>query len=668
MKLQKSIFIIPIVVLFFQCASVSESKLKSEYKGGQTGLSGFVTDAETGDPLPARIVLNDHQRQTVQTYYQSYPGIYTDDRGIFQIETSPGTYNLIISRGIDYLSQSHEIQINEGQTLHLTIALESWVPLRKMGWVNGEGHAHLYTDKHPDDEMLGVVRKICRAQGVDFIATNQGWGGYNDDNWREGYAQFSDEKFLLSYGAEMPKYRTGHTWWLNLKSCRHYFKMTMDTVYENGYYQSPKAETWQFADLPFPNIPDVELIPYFKNADEAVACIAHPTSWWWQKRGDIEKYTTNVCEYLSFSLLAGNLWDGMVVMGYDKDHYFYQNLWFHVLNEGYRLTPLAELDGGYGENNKFPYGSMRVYYQVGEHMSMSNIAEAVRKGRTFVTSGPIVFADMDGQYQVGDVVPADGMKHKLYIDAYASGEIDDYLSYVIVFRNGKIHKLWDLRDEKPRHVEKNLEIIESKQAWYAIKAYGRDAWEDPKNLDVMAVCEEIQTGTFKGEIRKENSNCMTSPFYFRSESMSDPAPLESNVTLTLKHPKTKLLVKKARIDVLLNGNKINELDVTNGQVSFKMPVNAILKISSPGLPTIRRGLYLDYPPHQKMIETFASGRWLDQSNWKKLLSPGQVPWEAFQFEKARSVLSNVDWILEMKPNERDELWEEFERLFEAGTQ
>jgi hypothetical protein len=40
-----------------------------------------------------------------------------------------------------------------------------------------------------------------------------------------------------------------------------------------------------------------------------------------------------------------------------------------------------------------------------------------------------------------------------------------------------------------------------------------------------------------------------------------------------------------------------------------------------------------------------------------------VPWEAFQFEKAREILSDVDWSIEVKPNERDGLWEKFEMLF-----
>ena len=64
-----------------------------------------------------------------------------------------------------------------------------------------------------------------------------------------------------------------------------------------------------------------------------------------------------------------------------------------------------------------------------------------------------------------------------------------------------------------------------------------------------------------------------------------------------------------------------------------------------------------------LIERLASGRWLDAYGGRERLRPGQVPWEAFELEEARRVLSEVDWTISAKPNERDALWERFEGLF-----
>jgi hypothetical protein len=641
----------------------ASSRLIQQYSKGATGLNGRVTDSRTGGSLPSRIVLQSADGETVQSYYRWLPGCFTEEDGSFHFDLEPGDYTLSVFHGIDFLSHTHHLEIKENRRLDVTVALEPWIELRKLGWFNGDGHAHLYTEKRPDDEMLATARKICLAQGVDFLFANQGWGGYDEENYRESYARFSDDRFSLHYGAEMPKYRTGHTWWVNLSSCRHSFDAAMDTVYENQYYQVEDNPTWDFSSLNFPSIPDVEIVSRFKKEQNALACVPHPTSWWWQERGSSVKYVTNACAYLPFGLLSGRIWDAMVVMGYDTDHYFYQNLWFHVLNEGYRMPAVAELDGGYGEGNKFPYGSIRVYYQAGDRLSPENAASALRRGRTFVTSGPVILADIDGFIQFGDLIRADASSHTLHVDAYASGNREDYLSYVIVFRNGKIHHLWDLRNQKPRFARKSLQIFETEDAWYAVKAYGKKAWKNPENLDVMAVCRRIQDGFFPDEPGGAFDICMTSPFYFFAKDSADSACLQSNVHLTLVHPRTQEQIGEACIKVMLDGEVTDSLNTEDGQARFTMPVNAMLVISAEGLPAVRRGLFLDYPPHREIIESLANGNWMARKNWKSNLKPGQIPWEAFQFNETKKILRDVRWTIEMKPNERDRLWEDFDRLF-----
>jgi len=633
------------------------------YSAGLTGINGRIFSAATDAPLPTRIVLTNKNGTALSSFYKNMPGHFTRPDGSFFIAAPAGEYAFEIYHGIDYLSYKGSIEVKPGKTLNIAAGLEPWLPLRALGWVTGDGHAHLYTRKNHDDDMLQTATRICRAQGIDFLCTNQGWAGYGDNDWRQGYARFSDEKFLLHYGAEMPKYRTGHTWWLGLTSTRGYFSAAMDSSYENQYFKIEGKPHWDFSSLPFPNIPDVYLVPRFKQAEDAVAAIPHPTSWWWEKRGAIEKYTTNVAEYLSYSLLAGKIWQAIVVMGYDSDHYFYQNLWFHVLNQGYRMTPVAELDGGYGKDNKFPYGSYRTYYNVGENFTIESIVKAARAGRTFVTSGPVVFATINEQFQPGDDLTADGTPCTLNIDAFASGDIDDFLSYIIVFRNGEIFKLWDIRDQKLRRVQKRIKIQERERAWYAIKVYGRHAQKSPALLDVMAVCDQIALGAFDQALDAEADICLTSPFYFWPEGKSEPSLLQSHIKLLLVDPLTRTPLAEATVEISVNGRPIKTLSTHDGRFEFDMPVNALLTIRAEGYPKLHRGLYLDYPPHQKIIESFANGNWLQQNNWRNILHPGQVPWSAFQFEETRRLLFKVDWTIEMKENERDALWDSFDALF-----
>lgn len=626
-------------------------------------LRGAVTDSKAGTPLPARIVIKNDTGHIYNSFYEKLPGFFTQEDGTFHLQLPAGKYKMSIYRGIDYLSLDTSVELSGADATTLSFALRKWFPLKASGWVNGDGHNHLYTDVNMDSLMLDTVRRVCLAQGIDFVCAAQGWAGYNDSNWRREYARFSDDRFMLYYGSEMPKYRTGHTWWLGQTSTKGIYWQTMDTTYENYYYQSPQGTSWTFDSLKFPQIPDIEVVRNFKRADSSVAVIAHPTSWWWQKRGEVEKYVTNIAASLPLGLLAGKVWDAQVIMGYNPDHYFYQNLWFSVLNSGYRMTPVSELDGGYKRGDRFYYGSMRTYYKIDGALTIDKINDAVRKGRTFVTSGPIVMANIDRRHHYGDVIPANGSARRLYFDAYASGDKDDYISYVVLFRNGRIHKLWDTRKERPRKLTRILTIKERDDCWYALKVYGRRAWHDTAHLDVMKYCTKTMQMP-ADSVGVNSSVAITSPFYFRKEKQVEPTPLTAQISLSINAAPEQRALQNLKVEVVQNGRVVEQVRVVKDKASFQMPVNGIVKISATGHNPIYRTLYLDYIPYRNIIERIASGKWLE-SDGNKRFNPGEIPWSAFSFDETKRVLSKVSWNIVYARNERDELWEPFWKLFEA---
>lgn len=515
--------------------------------------------------------------------------------------------------------------------------------------------------------MLRQVRKICLAQGVDFISACQGWAGYNDSTWKHAYSVVSDRRFRLLYGAEMPKYRTSHVWWLGLKSTLDNFGNLIDSTYEVQYYQSEQNADWEYAWLKFRSIPDLEVISRYAKTQGAMAVVAHPTSYWWQQRGNISKYTTNVASNLSFGLLSGNPWGGMAVMGYMSDNYYYQNIWFNVLNQGYLMPAFSELDGGYPRDNKFWYGSMRTYFGIDTALTsdpIEQITGAARKGRTFVTSGPIVFADIDRKYGLGDVIRASAESHELNIEAYASGDASDFLTYIVLFRNGKITHLWDLRTNRPRRFTTSYKLSEKDDAWYMVKVYGRDTWENPGDLDVLAFCRNSEySATRKDFPGGKRSVAFTSPIYFRRKNEPQPAPLIARANLSVVSPATGKGVRKCTVDIFVAGEKIGTARLSGGKGRLRFPVNAQLKITDEGHEPIIRSLYADYEPYLAIQERIANGQWMAENNWKNTLNKSHVPWEVFQFEKTKKTLSRVHWEITLQPNERDGLWPGFEALF-----
>ncbi|MDP4251981.1 MAG: CehA/McbA family metallohydrolase [Bacteroidota bacterium] len=620
---------------------------------------GKVYDALTGSGLPARIVIKNDSGNVVESYFEHLPGFFTSEDGTFHRMLKPGRYELSVFHGIDYESVSMTITIDSSRETEQDIYLKRWSPLKKNGWICGDGHNHLDTKTKNDEGMLKRIRQVSLAQGIDFICGVQEWAGYNDQTWRAGYAKVSDSRFLLHYGAEMPKYRTGHTWWIGLKSTHGYFDNSTDKNYEEKYYQNDQSTFWDFDNLPLASIPDVDIVQRLKTTEHAVAIMAHPTSWWWQTNGNIQKYVTNAAACLPFGLLAGKVWDGMTVMGYKADHYFYQNLWFGVLNAGYRMPAVSELDGNFSKSDKAYFGSYRTYYQTGGKISIDKVAQALRNGKTFVSSGPIIQADVDNKYGLGDIVRPDGKTHDLHISAYASGDATDFLSYIVVYRNGKIFRVWDLRQKKPRKFKETLRLNQMRKAWFIIKAYGKAAWRDPAYLDIVSVCKNKNNYPEFEAGQDLNSVAFTSPIYFWPRGATDPGILQSEINVTVVPGKADSKLENLRIEVFQNGRLIRTIRPANNKATFTMPVNCRLKISCTGRPPIYRSLYLDYPPHARLVAELASGKWMEQYPSIKF-GGGEIPWEAFHLKEARELLAKVNWTIEMIPNTRDSLWRHFE--------
>jgi hypothetical protein len=89
---------------------------------------------------------------------------------------------------------------------------------------------------------------------------------------------------------------------------------------------------------------------------------------------------------------------------YPQGRYF-NNLryldWYHYLNCGYRLPAAGGTDK---MSASVPVGSNRTYAYLGrEEFSFANWAKAVRSGRTFQTTGPLLSFEVDGRQPGGEI-------------------------------------------------------------------------------------------------------------------------------------------------------------------------------------------------------------------------------------------------------------------------
>jgi hypothetical protein len=321
-------------------------------------------------------------------------------------------------------------------------------------------------------------------------------------------------------------------------------------------------------------------------------------------------------------------------MGYDPDQIFYQNVWFRLLNAGYRLPACAETDGClHGPHH---IGQILGYTQTptGTY-SRGGIAEGMRTGRTLMTSGPFVLFTADnGRYRMGDEIPLDQPDHELEIEAWSDPDPHEFLSGLVVYRNGLPFLKQDLRARKLRHVRLAVPVTEPRErAWYVVKVYGSQFPAEDRFLDVFAYAELCEQEAHF-EYRNIKQVALTNPLYFVPHGWSPPEPVRCRLHLET--------IPGARVLISELGEERGTLVAdANGHVEAVVSPVAELTITAGNAPPLRRSIFLDYGPVRRLVEYSYTGQW--RPHTRNGMLPGQVPWWGFAFEALREELQEIHW-------------------------
>jgi len=447
------------------------------------------------------------------------------------------------------------------------------------GWWSGDGHQHIIANGSNPAALHTEIVDVCRARHLQWLCLCQPWCLSKAQLELRGplaFEQWQEDDVQVWLGGELPKTRYGHTWWLNLASVQLPLTQIADYTIEAWYAGDPAH-----ADLPaYQGVSPWAFMVALTQAG-ALPVFAHPTSWWTSELQ--ERFVCNIATLLPLYALAGIGPLAMTVMGYDADQIFYQQLWFHLLNAGYRVTAMAETDGTQQASRaRFCLGSFRSYVWLdpATPLSPGAVRDAVARGRTLVSSGPFIEATLSnvpGYNGPGVVVPADGARRVLRISAHAAPVSAQRITHIVVYRNGQVvsHK----RCADATEADQSMELVlnETENSWYVVKVYGVPGPASTATVDVITHAQNcLATGAT--DYIGDNQVALTSPFYFRKDvRRPDPAPL---------------------------------------------PV-----------PWPDADLQLD-----ALLRPCYSGAW--RAHWP-YAQPGQVPWDAFNFEKLRDALTKA---------------------------
>ena len=251
-----------------------------------------------------------------------------------------------------------------------------------------------------------------------------------------------------------------------------------------------------------------------QRARGALAIWAHPTSWWTTDGKNKGPFVTNIASEMIPQLLRDGYLDGITVMGYDPYHTDYENLWFAILDMGYRVPGFAELDisPAHGTNGKgdmlfnwvpFPKRPLTVDYLKAEF----------RAAHHTMSSGPKLLLKVDGKLQGAEIESGEGKTHVVEVFAWPQKPEKELSRVQLIGRGGKV--LAEERHFAGGRITWKVEA-DGDGGWLVARAFGEHDWDYlEKRQQLTRQC------------------ALTNPVWLRTDSFRAPAPIPAPDPMTI---------------------------------------------------------------------------------------------------------------------------------------
>jgi hypothetical protein len=365
------------------------TKGKSAGKGGTLEVLGrtrqwmqvTVTDSSTPKPTPVRIHFSGargeyyapygHHQQVNTNWFEDYGAdvvlagrSYAYVPGAFTTDLPVGEVYVEICKGFEYTPVRRKVAIRPGQKT-LELSIDRWKDLRREGWVTADTHVHFISPHtawlEGQCEGVNVVNLLASQWGRLF--TNTG-----DVSGRVGIVE---DDTVVYVGTENRNHMLGHISMLGTEGPPVY------PMCGGG-----PSESW-IGD------PDYLTMAEWARMNR-------------EKNGVVIRPHFPYCGYTEdpVPIILG-LVDALEIASLRGEDFPVQE-WYRYLNCGYRVAVAGGTDK---MSAAMAIGLIRTYAKLDPQRPFSYDAwkQAVRAGRTFSSTGPLIDMRVDGQ-EIGDTI------------------------------------------------------------------------------------------------------------------------------------------------------------------------------------------------------------------------------------------------------------------------
>jgi len=418
--------------------------------------------------------------------------VYDRDRsfscnGQFLIEVPANKVVVHIERGKEYIPVDYKTVVHENKTTELTIELKRWINMVEEGWYSADVHCH-YGLKKPE-----AMKQVALADDVNMQPFLSVWMHRAPNAgavraWpKKNFNFYAGPNHLITLrneeieriGGGKPFLSVGALLMLGLNAPVRIDGNITNYPCDVTLMKEAKASSPDCViDCDKPNWGENVVGMAFGLFDSAQLCHNH--------------YARTISMPIGWGMADSSLAkedqkEDLKPGEIDEEELFRltNKIYYRWLNCGFKL---AVTGGSAMRVMRVPLGYSRTYAKLDGPLTEANYLKALKAGRTFATSGPMLILTADGK-DMGSTIQYSSNENKP-IKVKAHLRSIENLESLELIHNGRVVKTIDLKDRKPSPVlEKTLsmELKPDRSGWVAARALFRAVDRIPRQAHTSPV-------------------------------------------------------------------------------------------------------------------------------------------------------------------------------------